>query len=102
MGRGGEGEGEGDRYTAGMLGVGQTVRLTFAFWLTASPPAATWRTLATAIRIMYWLEEGGRGGGGGEGKGGGGGGSGKGMEGEREGEGEGVGRGWRGRGMEGE
>ena len=67
MGRGGEGEGrrgEEDRYTVGMLGAEQTVRLTFAFWLTASPPAATWRTLATAIRIMYWLE-----GGGGEGRG---------------------------------
>ena len=94
MGRGGEGEGrgrggggegkggegEGDRYTVGMLGAEQAVRLTFAFWLTASPPAATWRTLATAIRIMYWLEGGEGDGGGGEGDGGGGGGGGEGIK----------------------
>ena len=61
-GRGGEERGGGkDRYTVEMLGAEQSVRLTFAFWLTASPPAATWRTLATAIRIMYWWREGGGG-----------------------------------------
>ena len=55
-GRGGEGRGgEGDISSGGCLsGVKHVVSLTFASWLTASPPAATWSTLATAMRIMYW------------------------------------------------
>ena len=67
-GRGGEGSGEGRREGEGREGRGgkNTVgtacmvqsRLTFVSWLTASPPAANWRTLATAMRIMYWRREG--------------------------------------------
>ena len=57
-GKGGEGRG-GEGYISGgdcLSGVEHVVSLTFASWLTASPPAATWSTLATAMRIMYWRE----------------------------------------------
>ena len=49
--------GEGREYISGgvcLSGVEHVVLLTFASWLTASSPAATWSTLATAMRIMYW------------------------------------------------
>ena len=50
-GRGGEGYISG----AGCLSdVEHLVSLTFVSWLMASPPVATWSTLATAMRIMYW------------------------------------------------
>ena len=61
-GKGGEGRGEEGYISGGdcLSGVEHVVSLTFASWLTASPPAATWSTLATAMRIMYWRWGGGR------------------------------------------
>ena len=56
-GEGGGEEGGGGKNTVGTACVVQS-RLTFVSWLTATPPAANWRTLATAMRIMYWRREG--------------------------------------------
>ena len=50
----GKGGGRGRRGEGCLSDVDHVVSLTFVSWLTVSLPAATWSTLATAMRIMYW------------------------------------------------